>query len=69
MCSLLNLFICLPRKSLTKVRAISVLYLVTLEKVFPKIGMSRKALPGCIIVGNYESLKLMYHLIIISMKN
>ena len=50
---LLNLCFCLSRKYFPKFRAIYVSFLATLDKIFPKIGLSRRTPPNCTILDNW----------------
>ena len=50
--ALLNFSICLSRKYSAKLLAISVYFLPTVDKRFPKTGMSQVAPPDCIILDN-----------------
>ena len=50
--SLLNLSICLSRKLFPKFLAISVPFLATLDKIFPKIGMLQITPPNYTILTN-----------------
>ena len=48
--TLLNFSVCLSRKYSPKLVPISVYFLPTVDKRFPKIGMSQVAPPDCIII-------------------
>ena len=50
---LLNLSICLFKKFFPKFLAISVPFLATLDKIFPKITMSQRPPPNCTILDNW----------------
>ena len=50
--SLLNLSICLSRKVFLKYLAISVRLIAAIDKIFPRIGMSRRTPPNCTILDN-----------------